>query len=143
MREKALRKLDKGVELLAESEGVGPEAGKGDHVVYNTRIYLSRGDEVAANESMSGRIPAEYMREVDGRVYVDHRIRLGYRECIAGVEVGLFGMRAGGYRRLRIPPHLAYREQGVPGLIPANALLVVDLFLREIEPMNGRGADGG
>ncbi len=138
MPEPVPRGLGKGVELLAEASGTGPAAVKGDHVVYNTRIFLHRGDEVLLNENQAERIPDPYKRTVDGRVYIDHRIRLGYRECIAGVEVGLYGMQAGGYRRLRIPPHLAYRDQGVPGLIPANALLEVDLYLREIEPGPGR-----
>jgi hypothetical protein len=36
-------------------------------------------------------------------------------------------MRVGGRRRLRVAPHLAYREAGVPGVIPPNALLTVEI----------------
>ncbi len=134
MPESVLRKLARGVELLAEESGTGRSAQKGDHVIYNTRFFLRRGEEVPVNESRAGHIPDEYKRTVDGFVYIDHRIRLGYRECIAGLETGLFGMQVGGYRRLRIAPHLAYREKGIEGLIPPNALLEVDVYVREIEP---------
>ena len=42
-------------------------------------------------------------------------------------------MRIGGVRKLRIAPHLAYGEEGVEDLIPANALLVVEVsVLKEI-----------
>ena len=34
-------------------------------------------------------------------------------------------MRVGGRRRIRVAPHLAYGEAGVPGVIPPNALLTV------------------
>ena len=45
----------------------------------------------------------------------------------AGLFYGIEGMRVGGTRRLRIAPHLAYRESGVPGVIPPNALLIVEI----------------
>ena len=47
--------------------------------------------------------------------------RIGEREVIAGLEYGVEGMRVGGRRRIRVPPHLGYREAGVPGKIPSNA----------------------
>jgi len=56
-------------------------------------------------------------------------IALGRRDFIAGLEYGIEGMRVGGHRRLRIGPHLAYREAGVPGKIPPNALLIYDVEL--------------
>lgn len=45
----------------------------------------------------------------------------------AGLFYGVEGMRVGGTRRLRIAPHLAYREAGMPGIIPPNALLTVEI----------------
>ena len=59
-------------------------------------------------------------------------LTLGRRRAIAGVEYALVGMKRGGYRKVRVNPHLAYRDQGVDGLVPANAVLIVELWLREI-----------
>jgi FKBP-type peptidyl-prolyl cis-trans isomerase len=47
----------------------------------------------------------------------------------AGLFYGVEGMRVGGTRRLRIAPHLAYREAGLPGVIPPNALLTVEVLV--------------
>jgi FKBP-type peptidyl-prolyl cis-trans isomerase FkpA len=55
-------------------------------------------------------------------------LRIGKREAIAGLERGVIGMRVGGIRKLRISPHLAYRDAGAPG-IPPNALLEFEVEL--------------
>ncbi|HEX6024658.1 MAG TPA: FKBP-type peptidyl-prolyl cis-trans isomerase, partial [Solirubrobacter sp.] len=68
---------------------------------------------------------------------------LGARRVIAGLERGVEGMRVGGRRRLRIAPHLAYRERGVPGRVPANALVLLDVELVEIRRVVGGVETGG
>ena len=123
-----------GLKLLEEREGGGRQAEKGDRVVYNTRIFLSRGDEVLLNDIQAKQIPKEMIRVVAGVTFIDHTIVLGQRQAIAGIEHALLGMKAGGYRKVRISPHLAYRDKGIPDLIPAGAVLVVELWMREISP---------
>lgn len=127
--------LKRGIKLLEASPGAGRAAQKGDAVVYNLRIFLNRGDEVLLNEAQAERIPerlAHIIRRVDGRPLIDHTVTLGRREAMAGVEYTLIGMREGGYRKVRVSPHLAYRDRGIPGLIPANAVLTLEVWLREI-----------
>jgi FKBP-type peptidyl-prolyl cis-trans isomerase len=51
---------------------------------------------------------------------------------IAGLERGLEGMRIGGIRKLRVSPHLAYRDTGVPGVVPPNAVLMFEIELLSI-----------
>ena len=41
-------------------------------------------------------------------------------------------MQVGGLRRVRVSPHLAYGAAGVPGLIPANAVLTFEVELLEV-----------
>jgi FKBP-type peptidyl-prolyl cis-trans isomerase FkpA len=52
---------------------------------------------------------------------------------IAGWTEGVGSMRVGGQRRLLIPPDLAYGEAGRPPTIPANATLVFDITLLDIQ----------
>jgi FKBP-type peptidyl-prolyl cis-trans isomerase len=67
-----------------------------------------------------------------GVTFVDHKTLLGSRQTIAGMEHALIGMKVGGYRKVRISPHLAYRDKGIPDLIPPNAVLIVELWVRAI-----------
>jgi hypothetical protein len=54
------------------------------------------------------------------------------RQTMAGVERALIGMKVGGYRKVRVSPHLAYRDKGISDLIPPEAVLIVELWLRGI-----------
>ncbi len=42
------------------------------------------------------------------------------------------GMRVGGFRKVRVSPHLAYRDRGLPGLIPPDAVLNISVWLRDV-----------
>ena len=121
-----------GLKLLEEREGVGTPANKGDRVLFNIRLFLNKGDEVRLNETQATHLPREMIRVVDGATFIDHTIVLGRREAVAGVEHALMGMKVGGYRKVRVSPHLAYRDKGIPDLIPPNAVLVVEIWLRDI-----------
>lgn len=106
-------KLPAGLDILEDEEGSGPPAQAGDTVAFTIRIFLNRGDEVPMGEP-------------------EQATTLGKRRMIAGVEKALIGMRAGGYRKIRVGPHLAYGARGVPDVIPANAVLTIALRLRAI-----------
>jgi FKBP-type peptidyl-prolyl cis-trans isomerase len=121
-----------GLKLLEEREGEGTPANKGDRIVFNIRLFLNKGDEVPLNETQAKHLPKEMIRVVDGVTLIDRTIVLGCREAIAGVEHALMGMKVGGYRKVRISPHLAYRDQGIPDLIPPDAVLICEIWLRDI-----------
>jgi len=126
-------KLPSGLEILEDQEGSGARAKSGDTIIYNVRIFLNRGDEVPLNETGPEReIPEDRIRHENGLILIDHISTLGKRQAMAGIEKTLIGMRAGGFRKIRIGPHLAYGSRGVPGLIPADAVLNVSVWLREI-----------
>ena len=130
-----MKRLDKGIELLADEPGDGPTASKGATVVYNARFYLRRGEEVTMDHRSIAlyrdRLP---VRRIDDVEVIDHQTLLGRRDPIAGVEKSLFGMQAGGYREVMVSPHLAYGEKGIEGVIPPNALLRIQLWVRSVEP---------
>ncbi len=58
---------------------------------------------------------------------------LGAGQVIKGWDQGVVGMKVGGERRLIIPPTLAYGDQAVGGVIPANATLIFDVKLLKVQ----------
>jgi FKBP-type peptidyl-prolyl cis-trans isomerase len=127
-------KINSGVKLLAETQGQGESAKKGDTVIFNWRLYRNRGEEIPLNEQQAELLPSEMIRHIDGQKLIDHKTVLGSRETMAGVEYSLIGMTPGGYRKVRVSPHLAYRDEGLGELIRPNAVLIVEIWLREIVP---------
>lgn len=125
--------IKRGIKLLEESLGEGKVAGKGDRVVYNMRIFLNKGDEVPLNNTQAEHLPPHMIRVEGDHRFIDHTVTLGKREAMAAVEYSLMGMKEGGYRKVRASPHLTYREKGIPGLIPSNAVLVLELWLRSVK----------
>jgi hypothetical protein len=113
--------MTKGIEIKELIVGTGDEATKESIVAVNVREFLRRGDEVSHS-------PLFGARDI---------IDLGRRECIAGLRYGIPGMRIGGIREILISPHLAYGKAGIPGLIPANALLRCEVELLEIRAHSG------
>ena len=99
-------------EDLTLGEGLPVAPGCVVHIVYD--LMLNRGDSVQKNQTCL--------------------FQLGERRVIAGLEYGVEGMRAGGTRRLRVGPHLGYRDEGVPGSIPANAVLEFHVTLLSVAP---------
>ena len=98
-----------GVEYEDVTTGDGAIAEHGCTVDVRYDLLLNRGERVQESQRCS--------------------FRLGERTVIAGLEYGVEGMRVGGRRRLRVGPHLAYRDRGVPGVIPADAVLELDVVL--------------
>jgi len=120
-----------GLKLLDEREGEGMPANKGDRVMFHMKLFLNKGDEVPLNETQGKHLPKDMVQVVGGVTFVDRTIVLGRREAIAGVEHALIGMKVGGYRKVRVSPHLAYRDKGIHDLIPPDAVLILELWLRE------------
>jgi FKBP-type peptidyl-prolyl cis-trans isomerase FkpA len=59
-------------------------------------------------------------------------LTLGAGQVIRGWDQGVVGMKAGGLRRLVLPPELAYGASG-SGPIPPNATLVFDIELLDVQ----------
>jgi hypothetical protein len=103
----------KGIEITDLRVGTGPEVTQDNCVAVNVRMFLRRGDEVPSSPAYGPRL----------------LIALWRRDSIAGLVKGIPGMRVGGLRQIVISPHLAYGEAGLPGRIPANALLRCEVEL--------------
>ena len=113
-----------GIELLDERPGDGAPLRR--HASYRVRLrmWLNRGEAVRWSHAPG---PVDTARlEDDGATLVTD-LRLHRGTAFAGLFQGMQGMCVGGTRKLRIAPHLAYGEKGIPGVIPPNALLTVEV----------------
>lgn len=54
-------------------------------------------------------------------------VKVGDGSLLPGIEEGLNGMGKGNTRILIIPPELAFGKRGIPGIIPENATLFVEI----------------
>ncbi|MDZ4732284.1 MAG: FKBP-type peptidyl-prolyl cis-trans isomerase [Nitrospirota bacterium] len=121
-----------GLKLLDDREGEGRPAQKCDRVTCNVYTFLNQGDEVPLNDIQAKQLSKGMVRIEGKATFIDHTIVLGRRQAIAGVEHALMGMRAGGYRKVRVSPHRACRDKGIPDLIPPDAVLICEIWLRNI-----------
>lgn len=122
-----------GVELLEEVPGLGPVVER--HVYYDFRIrmWLSRGDLVRW-ERPWGLYDRGRLDDDGTTLFTSLRVDREY--MFAGLFYGVEGMRIGCVRKLRIAPHLAYREAGLAGVIPPNALIIAEV---EVLSLRGTG----
>jgi FKBP-type peptidyl-prolyl cis-trans isomerase len=111
-------KTDSGLQYWDIKVGLGPMAKDGDHVKVHYTGWLTTGKKF--DSSVDARQPFDFT--------------IGKGDVIKGWEEGVSGMKVGGKRQLRIPPQLAYGEQGYSGVIPPNATLVFDIQLLGILP---------
>ena len=117
-----------GVELLSEELGEGPLVQRHHHYRIRLRMWLRQGEAVRWQKA-----PGPHRLEEDDATLITD-VRIDRVSLVAGLFYGIQGMRVGGTRTLRVAPHLAYGEQGVPGRIPANALLTVEVAVLAERP---------
>ena len=97
--------------------GEGPEASVGQQVsVHYAGVAWSTGEEFDASWNR-------------GDAFV---FGLGQGMVIQGWDQGVVGMKVGGRRRLTIPPHLGYGDQGAGGVIRGGETLIFVVDLLEV-----------
>lgn len=96
--------------------GTGQEAKSGDTVTVHYVGTLEDGTKFDSSRDRG----------------TPYQVTIGAGGVIAGWEEGLQGMRVGGTRKLIVPPELAYGDQAVGEVIPANATLVFEIELISI-----------
>ncbi|MFY9644402.1 MAG: FKBP-type peptidyl-prolyl cis-trans isomerase [Terriglobales bacterium] len=109
-------KTASGLEYWDIKAGTGAVAQAGQNVKVHYTGWLTNGKKF--DSSVGGR-PFTFM--------------LGGGQVIKGWDEGVAGMKVGGKRQLRIPPDLAYGQNGHPPQIPPSSTLVFDVELIDVK----------
>ena len=106
------------LQVTDETVGTGAVAAAGDTVTVNYVGSLTDGTvfDASANHGTAG-----------------FTFNLGAGQVIKGWDEGIVGMREGGKRKLIIPASLAYGDQAVGNVIPANSTLVFEVELLKVQ----------
>jgi len=118
-----------GIKILADSPGSRAPIERQHTYLLQLKMWLNKGDPVRWT-APSGFIDGARLEDDGATLIAD--LRVDREHLLNGLFYGIEGMRIGGIRKLQISPHLAYGERGVPGIIPGNAVLVVEIkFIEE------------
>lgn len=112
------------LQTIDVKQGTGAEALSGKPVIVHYTGWLY---DSAAPEGKGAKFDSSRDRGVPFGFF------LGSGKVIKGWDQGVVGMKAGGQRRLIIPPQLGYGERGAGGVIPPNAALIFDVELIEVK----------
>ncbi|HUY62811.1 MAG TPA: FKBP-type peptidyl-prolyl cis-trans isomerase [Candidatus Paceibacterota bacterium] len=106
------------LQVTDETVGTGATAEPGDTVTVNYVGALTNGQvfDASVDHGNSG-----------------YTFTLGVGQVIKGWDEGIVGMKVGGKRDLVIPPSLAYGDQAVGNVIPANSTLVFQVELLSVK----------
>lgn len=115
---------------------VDPSAEKPRAELQKTDLVVGTGAEAHKGSAVS----VHYVGTlVDGTEFDSSRARdtpftfmIGQGRVIRGWEQGVVGMKVGGKRKLVVPPHLGYGEDGSPPKIPGNATLIFEIELLHV-----------
>jgi peptidylprolyl isomerase len=105
------------VEYAILVEGSGDPIKRNDLVTFTFNAW--RGDGVMFDSSDQAGRPAQFTLGSSG---------------LAGLDEGMVGMLVGEKRQIRIPPEMAYGEEGAGEVIPPNDTIIFEIELLEVVP---------
>ncbi len=118
-----------GIKLIADMPGDGAAVERQHVYQVRLKIWLNQGGPVRW-ERPWGMIDRARLEDDGATLITD--LRIDRENLFAGLFQGIDGMRIGGRRKLKISPHLAYGETGIPGRIPPGAVIIAEIeFIAE------------
>ncbi len=117
-----------GLKILEDHEGHGALVKRHHLYQLRLRMWLNRGEAIRWTHSQG--LPEGAERQDNEEVWVA-QVRIDRNSLIDGLFHGVIGMKVGGRRKVKISPHLAYEAEGVPGIIPQNAVLIAEIEVLE------------
>ena len=129
--------LRKDVTLLEETVGDGAAIEQGAYHLLAIRITLNKGEVVkepnrCVGHTIDGDVLSELSHSKENTKVNDDGFfvfcaRIARENFPGGYLYAMKGMKCGGYRKVAIGPHLAHRAEGIPGVIPPNAKIIVEI----------------
>lgn len=116
--------IKSGIRLLDDAEGDGALVQRQQVYQMQIRMWLNQGQPIVWQRPW-GMIDRARLEDEGKTLITD--LRVDRENLFNGLFYGIQGMRVGGSRKLKISPHLAYGERGIEGLIPANAVVIVEV----------------
>ena len=118
-----------GIEQLEDRPGNGAPVERKRVYRVRLKMWLNRGEPVRWEQPW-GMIDHAVLEDDGSTLLTD--LRIDRENLVAGLFQGIEGMRIGGWRKLKISPHLAYGSKGVAGQIPPDAVVVAEIeFIEE------------
>jgi peptidylprolyl isomerase len=114
---KGFQKTKSGLRYQIINEGSGPQPKKGQTISVHYKGSLLNGN--VFDSSYKRKEPIEFP--------------VGAGHVIEGWDEGLLLLKEGTKAQFVIPPNLAYGDQEVGGVIPANSILIFDLELMKVK----------
>lgn len=125
------RSTDSGLYYVIDTPGQGAQPKTGDRVKVN---YTGRLLDGKVFDTSLADIAKQHGMYDPERAYEAIAFQLGVGQVIRGWDEGIMCLRQGAKARLFIPSTLAYGSRSVGnGLIPANAILMFDVVLMDIQ----------
>ena len=118
-----------GIEIITDTPGSGAEIKRQRVYQVRLKLWLNQGDSIRW-ERPWGFIDRARLEDEGATLLTD--LRIDRENLFAGLFQGIAGMRIGGIRKLKISPHLAYGDAGLPGKIPPRAVVIAEIeFIAE------------
>jgi hypothetical protein len=118
-----------GIEVLADKPGIGAAITRQRIYQLRLKLWLNQGEAIVWDQPW-GLIDRARLEDDGTTLLTD--LRIDRENLFAGLFQGIAGMCIGGRRKLKISPHLAYGKRGIPGKIPAQAVIIAEIeFIAE------------
>jgi FKBP-type peptidyl-prolyl cis-trans isomerase len=114
---------ESGLQVTEIREGTGPVAKQGEFILLHYTAWYLEGDRVESDQF-------DTTLNLDG----PRKFLVGKSNLLPGLDEGIETMRKGGKRIFVLPPHLAFGEEGRPGVVPPGTWVKFEVELVDITP---------
>ena len=123
-----------GIKIIADTPGDGAPVERQHVYQLRLKMWLHKGEPIRW-ERPWGLVDRARLEDNGATLITD--LRVDRENMFAGLFQGIEGMHIGGRRKLKISPHLAYGDTGIPGRIPPQAVIIAEIEFIAERKMHG------